>query len=130
MKPHTAKDKEVSMEEVTALETQLYYHTTAILRSFGVGRQHEEEHDRIVQAMKPGANGVAAIGGQPKDHKERWTALEGPPVRPVVNGNVGANAPAGKITARLLRPLRMDTNREQKTSICSTEELLVSIERE
>ena len=46
VEPYTPKDKEVTMEEVTALETQLYYHTTAILRSFGVGRQHEEEHDR------------------------------------------------------------------------------------
>ena len=127
MEKHSANDQLVEIEEVVAQEKDLYDHTAAILRIFGFGKEYPEEADKIVQSMKPGFCGVAPLSGEFKDHKEGWSQAEGPPVRPLCNGNVGANAAIGHVTSMLLRPIRADLNLSQGTAICSREELLRGI---
>ena len=110
MEKHAVKDPVVSVEQVVAQEDALYDHTMALLRSFGFGREHPGEYDRIVQSMKPGYCAVAPLSGEWKDHKSGWTEQDGPPVRPIGNGNIGANAAAGWVASTLIRPLRTDLN--------------------
>ena len=56
---HTTTEKEVTLGHITELGDQLYDQTTAILRNFWFGCQHPEQADKIIQAMKPGLNGVS-----------------------------------------------------------------------
>ena len=63
------------------------------------------------------------MAGLHKDHKSGWLQEKGPPLRPLCNGNIGANASVAAVTSLLLRPLKRDAAREQGTSITSTEEL-------
>ena len=92
---HTENDIQVTLEEVREKEPMIYDHQAAINRIFGFGRATPEEGDKILQSQKPVFSGVAPMGGQGKDHKEGWDNTLGPPVRPVVNGNIGANAAIG-----------------------------------
>ena len=41
-----------------------------------------------------------------------------------MNGNVGPNAATGNPTAKMLKPVRAQMNKQQGTSLCSREELL------
>ena len=63
------------------------------------------------------------MSGEAKDHKTGWDPLVGPPKRPLCNGNIGGNAAMGQLTFLVLRPIRNNLNDQQKTSICSREEL-------
>ena len=81
----------------------------------------------ITQSLKPVYRGGAPLSGEYKDHKEGWDLASGPPVRPLCNGNLGANAAVGLVTSMLIRPVRNDLNQLLGTSICSCEELLRGI---
>ena len=102
----------------------MYDHIGALVRGFGLGRGCFGETDRIVQALKPMACGVIPMSGEAKDHKSGWNQQEGPPKRPLCNGNIGANSAMGLLTFLIMRPIRSDFNNILQTSICSREELL------
>ena len=44
-----------------------------------------------------------------------------------MNGNVGPNAATGNLTAKMLKPVRNQMNKQQGMSLCSREELLRAI---
>ena len=67
---------------------------------------------------------VANMQGLRKDHKRAPDPVLGPPLRPVVDGKTGPNAPLANLMARLLRPVRFGLHNKIPTEIISTEEAL------
>ena len=77
---------------------------------------------RISQATQVHSSSVPQAKGVRKDHKEN-DPIFCPPIRMLMDGKKGPNAPLANITSRVLRPVRQNLNEKIQTEAISTEEI-------
>ena len=130
MEPHYSGDQEVTYQAILNSEPLLNNHSKAWCKILNFGANAgTDQSQRIKEAMTVKHSNVANMKGLRKDHKLTPDPVKGPPLRAVVDGKVGPNAPLANLMARVLRPVRFGMHSNVKTEILSTEEALHLIQK-
>ena len=126
------EDVEVPMVEIQEAEKIMYQHTTAFCKALGVDKDVGSDgsnQDRMIESFKVVEGGAPKVKNLRKDHKVGWDPVVGPKTRILLDGKKGANAGLAALTTKAIRPLRKEAVEEFGTEVCSTEELLHSLEQ-
>ena len=131
MEEHYVGEQEVTMRVVKESEGQLNNHSKAWASILNLGgAAGEGQSVRIKQALMVHDSPVPVMLGLRKDHKRCDDPIGGPPLRPLMNGKIGPNAPLANLIARVLRPIRSDIQDNLiNTEVLSTEEVLYFIHK-
>ena len=123
MAPQIRDHIEVSLNQVHESEKVLNNYSKGLCRAINIGMNAGRNQQlRISQATQVHSSSVPQAKGVRKDHKEN-DPIFGPPIRMLMDGKKGPNAPLANITSRVLRPVRQNLNEKIQTEAISTEEI-------
>ena len=102
MEPHYSGDQEVSYQAILKSEPLLNNHAKAWCKILKLGVTAGYSHSRrIREAMTVEHSNVKHMRGLRKDHKLAPDPVLGPPLRPLVDGKIGPNAPLTNLMSDL-----------------------------
>ena len=99
---HTAKDKEITQEEIKTNQNELNGHVSMILKIFRVAGRRGQE-DRARETMLNNSQSVCPLYLVFKDHKTwSWASGKPPPTRPIAGGNAGQNVHLSELNSEIM----------------------------